>query len=193
MRGLTGILAVGIVAAMAGCGEKPAAKAPAEGAATTAPAAAPAKVFQAAAPRRKPGLWTQTMALQGFSRTFRYCVDETSDQKLGLWSQDGGGRCRQEQMTRGPEGDWTIVSSCDLGAAGQNRSNIHVTGDFDSRYVMDIAATTTGAAQPTMNGEHKMTMTAEWSGACPSGWTAGDMEMPGGRRMNLLTKTVSGG
>jgi hypothetical protein len=194
MRTLTGILAAGALAALAGCGEKPAAKAPAEGGATAAPAkAAPAKVFQAAAPKRKPGLWTQTMALKGFSRSFRYCVDQTSDEKLGLWSQDAGGQCRQEQMTRGPEGDWTIVSSCDLGAAGQSRSTVHVTGDFDSRYVMDIATTTTGAAQPAMNGEHKMTMTAEWSGACPSGWTAGDVEMPGGRRMNMLTKTVSGG
>src|SRR5687768_18029521 len=43
----------------------------------------------------------------------------------------------------------------------------HVTGDFNQRYVMTVDSTTTGATQATMNGQHKMIMTAEWAGACP--------------------------
>ncbi|HET9471172.1 MAG TPA: hypothetical protein VFO24_08710, partial [Usitatibacter sp.] len=26
----------------------------------------------------------------------------------------------------------------------------------------------------------------EWKGPCPAGWTGGDVEMPGGLRMNVL-------
>ncbi|WP_246263479.1 DUF3617 domain-containing protein [Caulobacter soli] len=146
-------------------------------------------------PKRKPGLWTQTMTLkaQGFTRSFRFCVDETSDEKMGLDTQSDDKRCRRQSMTRGVDGSWTVVSTCDMGAAGRSDSTIHVAGDFNTRYVMDVTSTTTGAAQPAMNGEHKMSMTAEWSGACPAGWTGGDVEMPGGRRINLVTKAVSDG
>jgi hypothetical protein len=194
MRVLSGILAAGVLAAMAGCGEKPATKTEAGGAAKPA-ASAPAPLAQAAWPKRKPGLWTQTMNLkeQGFSRSFRFCVDEATDEKLGLYSEGAGAKCTKGQMTRTADGGWTVTSTCDMGPAGQTQSTIHVSGDFGGRYVMDIDSTTTGAAQPAANGQHKMTMTAEWSGACPAGWAGGDVEMPGGRRMNLLTQAVSGG
>jgi hypothetical protein len=191
---------------MAGCGQKSetqksgtgtaqapkAATATGEAAATAPAAAAPAPTSW---PKRKPGLWTQTMTLkaQGFTRSFRFCVDDTSDEKMGLDTQGDDKRCQRKSMTRGADGGWTVVSACDMGPAGQTDSTIHVAGDFNTRYVMDVTSTTTGAAQPAMNGEHKMNMTAEWSGACPAGWSGGDVEMPGGRRINLLTKAVSGG
>jgi hypothetical protein len=198
MRALSGILAAGVLATLAGCGEKPATKTEAGGAAKPA-ASAPASLGSdggpASWPKRKPGLWTQTMTLkeQGFSRSFRFCVDEATDEKLGLYSDTAGDQCAKGQMTRTAGGGWRVTSTCDMGTAGRTQSTINVTGDFGGRYVMEIDSTTTGAAQPAMNGQHKMTMTAEWSGACPAGWAGGDMEMPGGRRMNLLTKTVSGG
>jgi hypothetical protein len=186
------------LAALAACGQKSETKtaAPAsspEVAATVAPA--PPTPAAPAWPKRKPGLWTQTMNLkaQGFSRSFRFCIDESSDQKMGLNSQGPDNKCQQKSMTRGLDGSWTIVSACDMGAAGKTDSTVHVSGDFNTRYVMDLTSTTTGAAQPALNGEHKMSMTAEWSGPCPAGWTGGDVEMPGGRRINLVTKAVSGG
>jgi len=110
---------------------------------------------------------------------------------MGLNSQTSDTRCEQKSMTRNADGSWTIVSACDMGAGGKSDSTVHVSGDFESRYLMDITSTTTGAPQPAMNGVHKMSMTAEWSGACPAGWSGGDVEMPGGRRINLLTRTVS--
>jgi hypothetical protein len=180
--------------ALTACGQKSETKAAASAEAPKAAATAPAVPASPATwPRRKPGLWSQTMNVQGFSRGFRFCVDETSDQKMGLNTQGEDPKCRQKSMTRGLDGGLTVVSACDLGAAGKTDSTVHVSGDFDRRYVMDITTSTTGAAQPAMNGEHKMTMTAEWSGACPEGWRGGDVEMPGGRRINLVTKAVSGG
>lgn len=201
MRTLLVFVAFGTLAAAAACGQK--SETQASGARTAAePRAANAVSAPAAAtpaptgwPKRKPGLWTQTMTLQaqGFTRSFRFCVDATSDEKMGLDSQGDDKRCQRKSMTRGADGSWTVVSACDMGPAGKIDSTIHVAGDFDTRYVMEVASTTTGAAQPAMNGEHKMSMTAEWSGACPVGWSGGDVEMPGGRRINLLTKAVSGG
>ena len=192
MRALVGFVAFGSLAALAACGPKAETKASAP--AAKSEASAPVAPTPATWPKRKPGLWTQTMNLkeQGFSRSFRFCIDEATDEKLGLYSQGAGVKCTQGQMTR-TAGGWTVTSSCDMGPAGQTQSTLHVSGDFGSRYVMEIDSTTTGAAQPSMNGQHRMTMTAEWSGACPAGWAGGDMELPGGQRMNLLTKTVSGG
>lgn len=205
MRALAVFVAYGTLAALAACGQKSETKtAEASKAATaTSPAApggaAPAPAATAPAPtqwpKRKPGLWTQTMTFkaQNFTRSFRFCVDETSDEKMGLDTQGDDKRCQRKSMTRGMDGSWTVVSACDMGSAGKTDSTIHVAGDFNTRYVLDVTSTTTGAAQPAMNGEHRMNMTAEWSGACPAGWTGGDVEMPGGRRINLLTKAVSGG
>ena len=166
--------------------EAPKAAAAAPAPTASAPAAAPW-------PKRKPGLWVQTMNLEtpGFSQSFRFCVDASSDRRMGLNSQTSDTRCEQKSMTRNADGSWTIVSACDMGAGGKSDSTVHVSGDFESRYLMDITSTTTGAPQPAMNGVHKMSMTAEWSGACPAGWSGGDVEMPGGRRINLLTRTVS--
>jgi len=202
MRALWLFVTFGTLAAAVACGQKSETQASAGGAPTGPKAAtavsdtaAPAAATPAPTswPRRKPGLWTQTLQAQGFTRSFRFCVDATSDEKIGLDSQGDDRRCQRKSMTRGADGSWTVVSACDMGPAGRIDSTIHVAGDFDTRYVMEVASTTTGAAQPAMNGEHRMSMTAEWSGACPAGWSGGDVETPGGRRINLLTKAVSGG
>jgi len=192
MRVLCGILAVGMLTTLAGCGDKPAGKTEAGGPAKPA-ASAPLAVTQAGWPRRRPGLWTQTMNVEGqaSSPALRFCIDAATDEKLGLDSQGMDTPCTKGQVTRAAEG-WTVTSTCDMGPAGKMQSTVRVSGDFNSRYVMTIDSVTTGAAQPSMNGPQKMAMTAEWSGACPAGWAAGDVEMPGGRRMNLLTKAVSG-
>ena len=196
MRVPVAFVAFGIAAAVSACGQKSDTKTAAPAGSTAAQAvAAPTPATVAALPKRKPGLWTQTMNLkeQGLSRSFRFCIDEATDQKIGVSAQGADTQCQQKSMTRGIDGGWTVVSSCDMGPAGKSDSTVRVSGDFNSRYVMDITSTTTGAAQPAMNGEHKMSMTAEWSGPCPVGWSGGDVEMPGGGRINILTKAVSGG
>ena len=195
MRALVRIAAFGALAVLTACGQKSETKAPPAAGPPQAAAATPAPLAAAAWPKRKPGLWTQTMNLKamGVSRSFRFCIDESTDRKIGLNSQGVDPHCRQTAMTRGLDGAWTVASTCDLGSSGKVESTIHVSGDFNARYVMDITTVTSGGAQPAMNGEHRMEMTAEWSGACPEGWTGGDVEMPGGRRINLVTKAASGG
>lgn len=199
MRALLVFVACGTLAAVAACGQKSETKkaeAPKAAAATPATeAAAPtAPTAPTQWPKRKPGLWTQTMTLkaQGFTRSFRFCVDETSDEKMGLDTQAEDQRCKRKSMTRGADGGWTVVSACDMGPGGQTDSTIHVVGDFNTRYEMEVTSVTSGAAQAALNGERKMSMTAEWSGACPAGWKGGDVEMPGGQRINMLSRGGSG-
>jgi hypothetical protein len=38
-----------------------------------------------------------TLKAQGFTRSFRFCVDETSDQKMGLDSQGDDRRCQRSR------------------------------------------------------------------------------------------------
>lgn len=196
MRALNGIVVAAMLAALAGCGEKPAAKSDARNATSaTATATAPAAQTSMGWPKRKAGLWTQTtnMEAQNVSQTFRFCIDDATDAKLGLYADRGGVQCVKDEMSRTADGGWTASSTCDLGAAGKTQSTIQVKGDFGRHYEMTVDTNTTGAAQPAMNGQHRMTMTADWSGACPAGWSGGDIELPGGQRMNLLTKKPAGG
>jgi hypothetical protein len=38
---------------------------------------------------------------------------------------------------------------------------------------------------PQANGTHKIAVEATWEGPCPGGMKPGDMEMPGGMRINV--------
>jgi hypothetical protein len=68
------ILSAGLLA-LAGCQKKPETPAMATGEAPAAAASAP----MTGPPRRKAGLWTQTVTTQGMTQTSKICLD-------GLWS-----------------------------------------------------------------------------------------------------------
>jgi hypothetical protein len=188
--------AVAALAALAGCnkkadesttapaaegalppGEVPAAQAPVP----TAPGA------PALPPKRKAGLWEQTVSTGGMTQTSRLCVNAAVEEKLGWWSQQATqDRCAQTDFKPGA-GGWTFSSTCDLGAGGKTVTKGVATGDFSSAYQMDMTSTTTGSTTQHMNGEHKMTMKAAWKGPCPADMRPGDMILtPGGMKMNLL-------
>ena len=48
------------------------------------------------------------------------------------------------------------------------------------------------AGAPQMNGEHAMTLEATWKGPCPADFKPGDMELPGGMKINMLTMGARG-
>ena len=47
-------------------------------------------------------------------------------------------------------------------------------------------SSTVGAEAPQMNGTRAVNIEAVWQGACPEGFRPGDLELPGGMRVNLL-------
>lgn len=180
-------LAVTMTAAalvLAACGKKEetAATGDAAPAAANAPAATPA-----ALPKRKPGLWSQTVTVADFSQTTRICLDAAAEEKLSLvGGQATKEMCAQTTMTARPGGGWTFTSVCDMGSGGKTTTTGTMSGDFNTTYKVEADSTTEGAATPQMNGVRKMVMEATWQGACPPDFKPGDMEIPNGMKMNLL-------
>lgn len=148
-------------------------------------AAAPAASAPAGPPRRKPGLWSQTMTTQGMTQATKICLDEATEAKMTIWGQQIGEEVCAKNAVTPTAGGWKIESECDFGEMGKNVTTGTVTGDFNTRYVMKATTTTTGAKMIQANGTQSMEMTAAWEGACPADMKPGDMTLPGGMKMNL--------
>lgn len=149
-------------------------------------AAAPAAAVEV--PKRKPGLWKQTMLVEeaGVLQTVQICLDAASDSKLAWWGQQGFKQaCSKSEVTRQPDGSWKFSSVCS-GAGVKTTNDGSAVGDFNSKYQLKAASTTTGAPVPAMNGSRTITIDAEWLGECPAGMKPGDIDLPNGQRVNML-------
>jgi hypothetical protein len=177
------------LALLAGCQRKPAAEKAADAKAAAANASAtttgPAPI--ASPPRRKPGLWSQTVKMAEMSQTTRICLDATTEAKMSVFGQQATkDMCKVNHMSRGLDGSWAFVSVCDMGSGGKTTTTGVASGDFGSHYTMTADSVTSGASAPQMNGSHKMVLDAVWQGPCPAGFKPGDMELPGGMKINVL-------
>lgn len=153
------------------------------GEAPQASIAAPAA--PAAAPKRKPGLWAQTVSTGGMTQTSKICLDEATESRMTAWGQQmSDGMCARNVITPTP-GGWSFESDCDMGQGGKSVTKGTATGDFNSKYVIKATTTTTGSSMPQANGAHEMEMTAVWEGPCPAGMKPGDMSLPGGMTINM--------
>lgn len=167
------VLAIG-AAALSGCGKPaPAAKTRIAGG------------FDVAPPAPKPGLWRISTTGQA-SQTSRLCIDEASAAEIGPGAGPADGRCAEHSWTRRADGALVFTSVCDLGARGTRHATAVLTGDVARAYRMTVSETTTGAAAPSANGVREFSLSAEWNGPCPAGWTGGDVGLDGGVRFNLL-------
>lgn len=161
--------------ALAGCQKKSETAATGDG----APAAAAAPAAPMGPPKRKLGLWSNTMTTAGVNQTVKMCLDADSEAKMAGWGEQGGSaQCSKPSFTPTP-GGMAFESTCDMGANGKTVTKGVVTGDFNSKYTMKLTATTTGAAAPQANGVHEMTMDAAWEGPCPAGMAGGDINING--------------
>lgn len=173
------LLAVTLMAAasLSACGKKEAAG---DGqVAATEPSSAPASAAIASPPKRKAGLWEQTMTAEGKSTVMKMCTDEAFESKVSFVANNAmPGVCNQT-VTPAAGGGWSFTSTCDMGSGGKTVSEGTASGDFASKYEVKARSTTTGAQVPQMNRSSEMTLVAVYKGACPEGWAAGDVEMPG--------------
>jgi hypothetical protein len=191
--GLAGASLVLLTACGKPAGNAASAAAPGASPAPT-PAAAPAASGPVAldqVPHRKPGLWEQTVSVQGMpsgmGMATKLCVDETSEAKMSLVAQHApNAHCDTPQFTRNLDGSLSFSNRCDLGHDGKSQSQGQITGDFQSGYTMVIDTTISGAAAPSMNRETKMTVTSKWTGPCAPGQKGGDMVLPNGMTFNAL-------
>lgn len=185
------LITAAALAALAGCNKKPAEPAaPAAPSAESPAAQAPASTTAAAplaAPRRKPGLWQQTISMAKMKQSTELCVDDALEAKMGWWGQQASkDMCTHTDFTRALDGSMSFTSSCNLGASGHTVTKGVATGDFSRAYKVELVSTTTGAVSPQMNGDHASVIEAAWKGPCPAGMKGGDMVLPGGMKMNLL-------
>jgi hypothetical protein len=141
-------------------------------------------------PPRKPGLWKQTMVMDGAPTgggIIQLCVDAASEAKMNIAAQNmPGAKCAPPQFNRAADGTISFTNACDMGANGKIQTSGTIKGDFNSGYVATIASTTSGAPYAAMNGAHTMVVTATWTGPCAPGQTGGDMIMPNGMKVNGL-------
>lgn len=181
----TALLATAALA-LAACGQKDTAKAPAAGDAAAPATATAAASGSVAPPARKPGLWLQKVSMGDFSQSTRLCLDEATDKSMSVWgAQATQEMCSQTQMSRGLDGAITFNSTCDMGSGGKSTSTGVIKGDFNSKYTVEAETTTEGASAPQMNGARKMVLEATWQGPCPADFKPGDMEL-NGMKMNIV-------
>lgn len=151
-------------------------------------AATGAKVAAVEVPKRKPGLWKQTMLIEGLDaiQTTKLCLDAATDAKLAWWGQQGFKQsCSKSEVKREPDGSWRFSSVCEGGGVKTTNDGTAV-GDFNSRYQLKAESSTSGAPVPEMNGSRTVTIDAEWVGECPANMRAGDIELPNGQRVNIV-------
>jgi len=185
------LVSTACVLALAACSKKPA-NAPDAAGAAAAPAVATAPAAPTTMPERKAGLWEQKMSTAGMTQVSRICFSDEVNEKMTLWGQQGGDDMCPSKSVTPTAGGWKFSSTCNMGSGGTIVSSGEAKGDFASHYTVDIKSTTTGAGAPQMNGEHAMTLEATWKGPCPADFKPGDMELPGGMKINMLTMGPSG-
>ena len=120
-------------------------------------------------------------------------ADEATEAKMTVWGQAAGKDICAKNTITPMAGGWRIESECDFGEAGKNVSTGTITGDFNTKYVLKMSTTTTGAKMLQMNGTQEMEMTGVWQGACPAGMKPGDMTLPGGATININDVAAMGG
>lgn len=183
MKRAIGISIVAVLA-LAACGKKT--ETAATG--TTAPVTAAAPAAPTGPPTRKAGLWTQTIATGQMTQTIKMCLDAAADAKMKWWGSSQQGKsanCSEERITPHLGGGWDFHSVCKMGESGTITSDGSATGNFGSSYKVEVNSVTSGSPMPQANGPHKITIEAVWNGPCPADMKGGDMELPGGMRVNV--------
>lgn len=118
----------------------------------------------------KPGLWRVTTAMAGMPggaapAPVETCITSATFEAPGGSAATPGATCTTQPFRR--DGDAMVSSTvCEMQGGMKSESAIRVSGDFSSRYTMEVKSKMTGAPAPMP--ETTMTMTAERIGDCPA-------------------------
>lgn len=134
-------------------------------------------------PKRKPGLWQQTVSGQGMpAQTLSMCTDEKTDDLLQSKAR-GAAQCSQQSVRR--QGNSIVVEAVCKDGKTTIRTEGVFSGDFSSRYAGEMRST----FDPPMHGMKEMNqkIEARWLGACKPGQKPGDVTVDsmGGASMNM--------
>jgi hypothetical protein len=126
-------------------------------------------------PARKPGLWAITIA-GAHPFKVRQCSDVASDQTILQSGIGHSGDCTKRDVQE--TGNTITINSVCRSASKSMASHIVITGSLESKYTMTMSGQTPGKS---------MTLEAEWLGPCGAGQKPGDVIMPDGIKINLLS------
>jgi hypothetical protein len=148
-------------------------------------------------PLHKPGLWQQTMTLDGVANanaSSRVCYDPASERQIAaMGDQFSNKNCPSRQVVHNPDGSWTMSGTCTFQQGWKTTSRATLAGDFNSEITTTIEATTVGAPAAPMNGAHHTVLTQTWLGPCKPGQRGGDVIMEDGAKMNMLDESPNAG
>ena len=134
-------------------------------------------------PKRKSGLWQQTVTTSSPGvppQSMSMCTDEKTDNLMA--NQAGANqRCTQQSVRR--QGNALVVDAVCKDANTTVHTHGTFTGDFTSRYAGEMRTT----FEPPMHGMKEMTqkIEARWVGPCKPGQKPGDVVMEGMGGMNM--------
>lgn len=156
---------------LAACGpsEPASTAAPAANSAAPAPAAPAAPSTPPAIEGPAAGKWRMTVTAMGQTMPpTEYCYEkQVSLEEAAKMQQQASVNC-SEQSYRKDGDDWIGHSVCTMQSAGtpmKITQDSRVTGDFSSKYTIEIISKMDPPPMPSM-AEQKMTMTAERLGDC---------------------------
>ena len=120
------------------------------GACHRSPDAAVTGAPEAQLPKRRAGLWQETVMRDGkpisMGRT-RICADPRKDSKTSVFGRKLGHEiCPNHAIVRDPDGAYSFTSTCDMGPAGKITARGRASGDFSATSTSTRKATS--AAPP---------------------------------------------
>lgn len=140
-------------------------------------------------PTMKPGLWESSVARAGMPQTAgatKMCMD-TAVQKemmeMGMGTMKS--MCSKNDIRR--DGNRVYgTAECKFGDSTMKSSSV-TTFTGDTAYHTEVKST----YDPPMQGMPSGTtvIDAKWAGTCPAGMQAGDVVLPGGRKVNMRAMT----
>jgi len=149
-------------------------------------------------PMRKAGLWETATTSDGQPLAaprgdYTACVDDGADKRRNLFGGGRRGNCAKNAIVKGADGSYTIDRDCTDDNGMHTVSHTVISGDFNTKYVIQMDQTVDGSDNPDRNGQHARTTTATWLGACPAGMTPGQVMLADGTITNMRGMFGGGG
>lgn len=138
-------------------------------------------------PQRTPGLWRQQVLtpLLRAPEVTKVCISSETDALLSWWSPASRKSCAKDIFLKRDDGSWEFDADCKLGSIRTVQTG-SIVGDFARRYQLTASVTTSGSADPRLNGTIQVYVDGERLGDCPADMRPGDVEQANGVRLNVV-------